>query len=66
MYIKHHLLVRNVEVEYTYTHTNHSPGVAELKHLPLPASVREEIKEKFAQGINLERIMDGMTIIACN
>ena len=51
---------------HTHIQTMHSPGVAELKHLPLPASVREEIKEKFLQGVTLERIMDGMHIIVCN
>ena len=59
MYVKHHLSTGKVEVEYTYTHKNHSPGVKELKHLPLPTSVREEIKEKFSQGVTLERIMNG-------
>ena len=59
MYVKHHLSTGKVEVEYTYTHTNHSPGVKELKHLPLPTSVREDIKEKFSQGVTLERIMNG-------
>ena len=66
MYVKHYLTTGKIEVEYTYTHTNHSPGVAELKHLPLPASVRDEIKEKFSQGVTLERIMDGMHIIFYN
>ena len=56
MYVKHYLTAGKVEVEYTYTHTNHSPG----------ASVREEIKEKFSQGVTLERIMDGIHIIVCN
>ena len=59
MYVKHHLSTGNVEVKYTYTHTDHSPGVKELKHLPLLTSVREEIKEKFSQGMTLERIMNG-------
>lgn len=27
---------------------------------PLPLSVRKEIQEKFAQGVTLERIMDGI------
>ena len=66
MYIKHYLTIGKVEVEYTHTHTNHSPGVAELKHLTLLAPVREEIKEKFSQGVTLERIMDGIHIIVCN
>ena len=51
MYVKHYLSVGNVEVEYNYTHTNHSPGINEFKHLPLPASVRKEILEKFSKGI---------------
>lgn len=60
MYVKHYLSAGNVEVEYVYTHTNHSPGIKEFKHLPLPTSVRKEIQEKFSQGVTLKRIMDGM------
>ena len=60
MYVKHYLSLGSVEVEYNYTHTNHSPGIKEFKHLPLPASVRKEIQEKFSQGVTLKRIMDGI------
>ena len=59
MLVKHHLLTGKVDVIYNSTHTNHSLGVEECKHIPLPVSVRKEIQEKFAQGITLERIMDG-------
>ena len=62
MYVKHYLSVGNVEVEYNYTHTNHTPGIKEFKYLPLPASVRKEVQEKFSKGITLKRIMDGMNI----
>jgi len=50
----------NVEVEYIFTHTNHSPGLKETKHIPILVSVHKEIQEKFSQGISVERIMEGM------
>ena len=59
MFVKHHPLTGKVDVIYNSTHTNHSLGVEECKYIPLPVSVRKEIQEKFAQGITLERIMDG-------
>lgn len=49
-----------VTVDYVSTHTGHRPSVAECKHLPLPNSLRKEVQEKFAAGISIERIMDGM------
>ena len=52
-----------VEVKYISTHTNHNLAVNECKHLPLPNSVREEIRRQFAAGISLERIMDSKQII---
>ena len=60
MYVKHYLTAGNVEVEYNFTHTNHLPGIKEFKHLPIPASVRKEIQEKFSKWVTLKRIMDGM------
>ena len=60
MYVKHHQATGRVEVTYICTHTNHSLGLKEFKYLPLPHSVRKEIQEKFAQGVTLERIMDGI------
>ena len=59
MYVKHYQSAGRVEVTYICTHTNHSLGLEEGKYLPLPQSVRKEIQEKFAQGVTLERIMDG-------
>ena len=60
MYVKHYQSTRRVEVTYICTHTNHLLGLEECKYLPLPQSVRKEMQEKFAQGVTLERIMDGM------
>jgi len=60
MYVKHNQSTGKVELTYICTHTNHSLGLEECKYLPLPLSVRKEIQEKFAQGVTLERIMDGI------
>ena len=60
MYVKHYQSTGRVEVTYICTHTNHLPGLEECKYLPLPQFVRKEIQEKFAQGVTLERIMDGV------
>lgn len=60
MYVKHYQSTGRVEVTYICTHTNHLLGLEECKYLPLPQSVRKEMQEKFAQGVTLERIMDGM------
>ena len=53
-----HLNDGRVEVKYISTHTNHDLVVSECRHLPLPNSVKEEIRQQFAAGISLERIMD--------
>lgn len=45
-----------VHVQYVRTHTNHD---SEMRFLPLPPSVRNEVQLKFARGISIERIMDG-------
>ena len=47
-----------VEVKYISEHTNHELGVNECRNLPLPNSVKEEIKQQFAAGITIEQIMD--------
>ena len=62
MYVKHYHITGKVEVLYISTHTNHSLGLHECKHLPLPVSIRRKIQEKFACGVSLERIMDGKFI----
>ena len=66
MYVKQHHPTGKVEVTYISTHTNHSLGVKECKYLPLPLTVRKEIQEKFAQGVTLERIMDGKNACVYN
>ena len=50
----------NVSVRYIRTHTNHAPGVGELKHVPLPQVVREEVREKYGQNVKLDSILDGI------
>ena len=63
MYVKHRISTGNVEVDYIFTHTNHSPGLEEVKHIPIPTSVQEEIQQKFSQGVSVEKIMKGMEYI---
>lgn len=53
-----HLSDGRVEVKYISTHTNHDLVVNECRHLPLPDSVREQIRQQFAAGVSLKRIMD--------
>ena len=53
------LVTGKVSVQYITTHTNHGLSLADTKYLPLPQSIREEVGDKFARGILLERIMDG-------
>ena len=48
-----------MEAYYISTHTNHTLGIDECKHLPLPPSVKTDIQEQFAAGKSLEKIMDG-------
>ena len=50
----------SVSVRYTRTHTNHTPGLGELKHVPLPQSVKKEVREKYGQNVKLDCILDGM------
>lgn len=49
-----------VTVQFIRTHTNHTPGIGESKHLRLPEAIKQEVKEKYAQGIQVEAILDGM------
>ena len=48
-----------VYAQYICTHTNHTPGIAEAKHIPLPQPVREEVREKYGQNVKLDSILDG-------
>ena len=47
-----------VEVKYINSHTNHELKLEECKNLPLPNSVKDEIRQQHAAGISIERIMD--------
>ena len=53
----------SVEVRYISAHTGHELGPTELKHLPLPASVRDEVTLKLCMGIPTERILEGKHMI---
>jgi len=48
-----------ISVKYIRTHTNHTPGIQEVKHLPLPVEVREEVRTKVGQHVKLDSIVDG-------
>ena len=43
--------------------TGHELGPTELKHLPLPASVRDEVTLKLSMGIPTESILEGKHMI---
>ena len=53
----------NVCVKYIRTHTNHAPAVNELKHVPLSKAVREEVRHKYGQNVQLDSILDGMFFV---
>ena len=38
-------------------HTNNTPGTGEVKHIPLPQAVRQEVKERYWQNMKLDSIM---------
>ena len=38
--------------------SHHELGVSEYRNLPLPPSVKEDVREQFAAGITIEQIMD--------
>ncbi len=58
-----HLKTGKVEVVYIKTHTNHQPGLKEVKYVPLPEATRQEVRNKYADGIKLDKIIDGGLII---
>ena len=53
------LVTGEVNVVYISTHSGHQPCREELRFLPIPQSLGKEVKYKFAQGITIEKIMDG-------
>ena len=48
-----------VQVVYVKTHTNHEPGLNEVKHLLLPSGTRQEVKDRYVDGVGLDKIIDG-------
>ena len=62
MYVNH-FNDGHVEVEYIPAHTGHTLDHSELKHLPLPASAKDNVATKLSLGVNHSRILDGKAII---
>ena len=44
---------------YVKTHTNHEPVLNEVKYLPLPSGTRQEVKDRYVDGVGLDKIIDG-------
>ena len=53
----------HVELKCITAHTNHSLGVVQLPHLALPKTIRGEVAMKISKGIQVERILKGMSSI---
>ena len=51
-----------ISVRYIKTHTNHSPGIAEIRHVPLSEDVRVDVKTLFSQNVKLHAILDGKSL----
>ncbi len=49
-----------VVVKYVATHTNHDLTLKQLKHLPIPASVRRKVQTMLANGVQMGKVLDGM------
>ncbi len=49
-------------MEYISAHTGHNLGPQEIKHLPLPSSIKKEISRKISLGITPQRILQGKEI----
>ena len=48
-----------VELTLVKTHTNHQPGLQEVKYLPLPEVTRQEVRSGYDDGIEWDKIIDG-------
>lgn len=48
-----------VDLVFIKTHTNHEPGLDEVKYLPLPNTTRHHVKERYNDGVDLDTIIDG-------
>ena len=52
-----------VELSFIKTHTNHRPGLVEVKYIPLPGKTKQEVRDKYADGVELDKIIDGNTLL---
>lgn len=48
-----------IAVEYVSAHTGHDLGPEEIKHLPLPKSIKNDVSMKISLGIPSQRILQG-------
>ena len=48
-----------VVVNYMATHTNHQINLKECKHLPLPQSVSTQVQTMLANGVQVDKVLDG-------
>ena len=49
----------SVHLVFIKTHTNHEPGLNEVKYLPLPNTTRQQVKQRYNDGVGLDKIIDG-------
>lgn len=57
-----------VKLTFVKTHTNHQPGLEEVKYLPLPEGTKQEVRDKYADGVELDKVIDGnyyQSIMCC-
>ena len=40
-------------------HKSHEPGLNEVKYLPLPNTTRQQVKQRYNDGVGLDKIIDG-------
>ena len=59
-----HSKTGEVDVTYIKTHTNHQPGLKEVKYIPLPEATRQEVRNKYADGVKLDKITDGKSYLS--
>ena len=59
-----HSKTGEVDVTYIKTHTNHQPGLKEVKYIPLPEATRQEVRNKYADGVKLDKIIDGKSYLS--
>ena len=51
-----------LSAKYIRTHTHHTPGIGEAKHLPLSQGMKQKVRKKYGQNVKLDSILDGMVL----